>query len=76
VRVLTRSLNDRIDALAALGAEVAIGDLHDRRTLLPALAGVELVYFTYPVDEGVVRAAARRTIQPPCVSRSAQFGPW
>jgi uncharacterized protein YbjT (DUF2867 family) len=46
VRVLTRSVNERIDALADLGAEVAIGDLHDRRTLLPALADVELVYFT------------------------------
>lgn len=58
VRVLTRSLNDRVDALAALGTEVAMGDLHDRRTLLAALADVELVYFTYPVDEGVIRAAA------------------
>jgi uncharacterized protein YbjT (DUF2867 family) len=58
VRVLTRALNDRTDALAALGVEVVIGDLLDRRTLVPALADVELAYFTYPVDEGVVRAAA------------------
>jgi uncharacterized protein YbjT (DUF2867 family) len=74
VRVLTRSLNDRVDALATLGAEVAVGDLHDRRTLLAALADVALVYFTYPVDEGL--SAPRRTMQPPCVSRDAQFGPW
>ena len=58
VRILTRSINDRTDALAALGAEVVIGDLHDRRTLLAALADVDLAYFTYPIDEGVVRAAA------------------
>jgi len=58
VRILTRSINERTDALATLGAEVAIGDLHDRRTLLPALADVDLAYFTYPIDEGVVQAAA------------------
>lgn len=58
VRILTRSINDRTDALAALGAEVVIGDLHDRRTLVAALADVDLAYFTYPIDEGVVRAAA------------------
>ena len=33
VRILARSINDRTDALAALGAEVVVGDLHDRRTL-------------------------------------------
>ena len=58
VRILTRSINERTDQLAALGAEVVIGDLHDRRTLLPALADVDLAYFTYPIDEGVVPAAA------------------
>jgi uncharacterized protein YbjT (DUF2867 family) len=58
VRILTRAINERTDALAALGAEVVIGDLHDRRTLVAALTDVDLVYFTYPIDEGVVRAAA------------------
>ena len=58
VRILTRSTNERTNQLASLGAEVVIGDLHDRRTLLPALADVDLTYFTYPIDEGVVRAAA------------------
>lgn len=58
VRVLARTVGDRTDRLAALGAEVVQGDLHDRRTLAPALADVELAYFTYPIAEGAVSAAA------------------
>jgi uncharacterized protein YbjT (DUF2867 family) len=58
VRILARQLGERTDALAALGAEVVIGDLHDRRSLVTALADVDLAYFTYPVDAGVVAAAA------------------
>jgi len=58
VRVLTRSRTQRTDDLAALGAEVVIGDLHDRRSIAAALADVKQAYFTYPVDEGVIRAAA------------------
>ncbi len=58
VRILARTLSERTDALVALGAEVVLGDLHDRRSLVSALADVELAYFTYPVDAGVVSAAA------------------
>ncbi|BBY18745.1 NmrA family NAD(P)-binding protein [Mycolicibacterium litorale] len=58
VRVLARTLGDRTERLAALGAEIVQGDLHDRRTLVPALAEVDLVYFTYPIADGVVSAAA------------------
>lgn len=58
VRILARTQSDRTDALAALGAEVFIGDLHDRRSLLDALTDVEQAYFTYPVDAGVIVAAA------------------
>jgi uncharacterized protein YbjT (DUF2867 family) len=61
VRILARRLSERTDALAALGAEVVIGDLHDRRSLVTALADVDLAYFTYPVDAGVVAAAANYT---------------
>jgi uncharacterized protein YbjT (DUF2867 family) len=61
VRILARTLSERTDALTALGAEVVIGDLHDRRTLVTALADVELAYFTYPIDAGVVSAAANYT---------------
>ena len=58
VRIVARTLSERTDALAALGAEVVVGDLHDRRTLVTALADVDQAYFTYPVDAGVVTAAA------------------
>jgi uncharacterized protein YbjT (DUF2867 family) len=61
VRILARALSDRTDALAAVGVEVIVGDLHDRRTLVTALADVELAYFTYPVAAGVVAAAANYT---------------
>jgi uncharacterized protein YbjT (DUF2867 family) len=58
VRVLARTLSERTERLAELGAEIVIGDLHDRRTLLPALADVDLAYFTYPIDAGIIPAAA------------------
>jgi uncharacterized protein YbjT (DUF2867 family) len=58
VRVLARTTSDRTEALAAAGAEVIFGDLRDRRSLVPALADVDLAYFTYPIDAGVITAAA------------------
>ena len=61
VRIVARTLSERTDALAALGAEVVIGDLHDRRSLVTALADVDQAYFTYPVDAGAVAAAAHCT---------------
>lgn len=58
VRVLARTPGERTDRLAGLGADVVVGDLQDRRSLLPALADVDDVYFTYPIAAGVVTAAA------------------
>ncbi|HEY9679401.1 MAG TPA: NmrA family NAD(P)-binding protein [Drouetiella sp.] len=58
VRALARSDDQRAQALRDLGAEVVVGDLHDRRTLLSALKDVESAYFTYPVGAGIVDAAA------------------
>ncbi|MFD9697728.1 NmrA family NAD(P)-binding protein [Lentzea sp. NPDC059081] len=58
VRVLARTRGERTEALEALGAEVVLGDLRDRRGIVPALAGVGQVYLTYPIDAGVVPAAA------------------
>lgn len=58
VRVLVRRLDARVGPLQDLGAEVFVGDLHDRASLLPALDGVEAAYFTYPIGAGVVDAAA------------------
>lgn len=58
VRVLARKRSDRTEQLESVGAEIFVGDLHDRRTLLPALADVDLAYFTYPIDAGVIPAAS------------------
>ncbi|OBF26848.1 NmrA family NAD(P)-binding protein [Mycobacterium sp. ACS4331] len=58
VRVLTRTLGDRTDRLADLGAEIVVGDLHDRRSLTAALTDVDLAYFAYPIAAGVIPAAA------------------
>ncbi len=58
VRALTRRRDDRALALQSSGAEIVVGDLHDRRTLIPALERVEVAYFTYPIAGGIVAAAA------------------
>jgi uncharacterized protein YbjT (DUF2867 family) len=58
VRVLARGRSERTARLEALGAEVVVGDLHDRGSLVPALADVDLAYFAYPIAAGVVTAAA------------------
>jgi uncharacterized protein YbjT (DUF2867 family) len=58
VRALVRQADARMAPLRAAGVELALGDLHDRRSLKEALAGVEAAYFTYPIAAGVVDAAA------------------
>ena len=58
VRALVRRLVERTAPLQALGAEIVVGDLHDRASLVPALEGVGLASFTYPVNGGIVQAAA------------------
>jgi len=58
VRALVRRLDERTEPLQALGAEIVVGDLHDRASLVPALEGVGSAYFTYPVNGGIVQAAA------------------
>ncbi|MFF4594244.1 NmrA family NAD(P)-binding protein [Amycolatopsis sp. NPDC001319] len=58
VRALVRGHDERSERVAALGAEVVVGDLNDYRTLVPALDGVAQAYLTYPVDAGIVQAAA------------------
>lgn len=58
IRILTRSIDDRVAALRARGAIVFQADLHDRLSLLPALESVDTAYFTYPIASGVIDAAA------------------
>jgi uncharacterized protein YbjT (DUF2867 family) len=61
VRVLARSLSERTEALEKMGAEVALGDLHDRVSLVAALDNVDLAYFAYPIMGGIIPAAAAYT---------------
>ena len=58
VRALVRSDDDRAERLRESGVHTLVGDLHDRRTLLPALDGAESVYIAYPVAVGIVDALA------------------
>ena len=58
VRALVRSDDDRAQRLRESGVQTLVGDLHDRRTLLPALDGAESVYVAYPVAAGVANALA------------------
>jgi uncharacterized protein YbjT (DUF2867 family) len=58
VRVLVRSPDERSAALAAEHFDVRVGDLRDRKSLLPALDGISQGTFCFPVDAGIVEAAA------------------
>jgi uncharacterized protein YbjT (DUF2867 family) len=58
VRVLVRQNDARSERLLQLGAQIVVGDLVDRNSLLPALDGVEAAYFTFPIDHGIIDAAA------------------
>lgn len=71
VRALARSTGEHTDALIAQGAEVVVGDLLDRRTLADGVDGVDNVYFTYPIAEGVLAAAANLA----SVLRAAKLSP-
>jgi uncharacterized protein YbjT (DUF2867 family) len=58
VRALVRSDDERAQRLRRSGVQTLVGDLHDRRTLLPALDGAASVYVAYPVAAGIVDALA------------------
>jgi uncharacterized protein YbjT (DUF2867 family) len=58
VRALVRSDDERAQRLRESGVQTLLGDLHDRRTLVPALHGVGSVYVAYPVAAGIVDALA------------------
>jgi uncharacterized protein YbjT (DUF2867 family) len=58
VRALVRSDDDRARRLRESRVQTLVGDLHDRRTLLPALDGARSVYVAYPVAAGIVDALA------------------
>jgi uncharacterized protein YbjT (DUF2867 family) len=56
IRILTRK-GDSTFAQRFPTAEIAVGDLHDRRSLMRALSDVDVVYFAYPIAAGIVDAA-------------------
>jgi uncharacterized protein YbjT (DUF2867 family) len=58
VRAFVRTLDERAERLRQLGAEVAAGDLREIAQVEPAMVGVDRVFFTYPVVDGLLDATA------------------
>jgi uncharacterized protein YbjT (DUF2867 family) len=58
VRAFVRQVDHRADQLKDLGAELAVGDLHDYQVVRAALDGVQRAYFTYPLADGLLAATA------------------
>lgn len=58
IRLFLRSRGAHVDDLEQQGVQVVMGDLMDRRTLVDAVAGVDAVYFAYPIAAGAVAAAS------------------
>ena len=58
VRAFVHRLDDRSDRLRTLGADVVDGDLRDFRSVAAAMGGIRRTYFAYPVQEGLLDAAA------------------
>jgi uncharacterized protein YbjT (DUF2867 family) len=56
VRAFVRTDDDRAARLRASGVQTVLGDLHDRRTVVPALDGVGSIYMA--ASDGVVDAVA------------------
>jgi NAD(P)H dehydrogenase (quinone) len=57
VRALVFRADQRSEQLAALGAEVVVGDLHDLSAVRRAMRDVTRAYFVYPLAEGLLEAA-------------------
>ena len=62
VRALARRSDQRSERLAALGAEVIVGDLLDIDSLRAALDGVKRAYFVYPPAAGLLEATANLAV--------------
>src|ERR1700752_1194615 len=52
VRAFVHRVDQRSDALAALGAEIVEGDLLDFHAVSSAMSGVSAAYFCYPIAPG------------------------
>ncbi|MCV7422141.1 NAD(P)H-binding protein [Mycobacterium yunnanensis] len=59
VRAFVHTVDERSNALAALGADVVVGDLLDFHALSSAMAGVDAAYFCYPIStDGLLASTA------------------
>ncbi|MGI8329263.1 NAD(P)H-binding protein [Actinomadura scrupuli] len=58
VRAFVRTDDARAAELRAAGAEVVVGDLREITSVIPAVRGVRRAFFTYPVTDGMLDAAA------------------
>ena len=58
VRALVHKLDSRSDELRQQGAEVVEGDLLNSASVQAAMRNVKRAYFTYPVADGLLEAAA------------------
>lgn len=57
VRAFVHRVDQRSDALAALGAEIVEGDLLDFHAVSSAMSGVSAAYFCYPIAPGTLLPA-------------------
>src|SRR5947209_17725086 len=62
VRAFVRTIDDRANALRALGAEIFEGDFLDIRSVQRAAQGTSAIYFAYPVQDGLLDATAAMAI--------------
>jgi uncharacterized protein YbjT (DUF2867 family) len=78
VRAFVRKVDARVDSLRAEGADIFVGDLLNPASVQEAMKDVRRAYFTYPVDDGLMDAAAifaatARTLQLERVVNNSQF---
>lgn len=56
VRAMVREADERSEALAKLGAQIAVGSFTDYASLSTVLDSIETAFFCYPVADGIVEA--------------------
>src|SRR6202045_2899145 len=62
VRAFVHKIDERSEHLRALGAEVFEGDFLDIRSVQRAVQGASSIYFAYPVQDGLLDAAATMAV--------------
>src|SRR5260370_36753526 len=73
VRAFVFHADQRSEQLAALGAEIVVGDLRDITAVRGAMRGVARAYFTYPLAEGLLETTT--ALPPPAKEAGGQpFG--